>query len=246
MAVSQLPQNRLQCLFASDQAFLTNVFGAYKQTHTLPDNSEYPIFPSIEHSCMHTFHNEYEDRYKLFIDYCKLIPEFERLSIDDKKHLLQNHFVETVIISNQTLSRYVSKALILSLQNVYGPVLFDEVKQIADRLSAYTFDPLILKLVLIIQILTNSISRYHGRTNMMHIYCDPLAVFAGQNIYVELLWRYLLSRSPTDQDAVKFFNKLLLDLLFLQRTSFVVERYVCNLENEINQMTPLMQSLWLM
>jgi hypothetical protein len=80
---------------------------------------------------------------------------------------------------------------------------------------------------------------------MMHVYDDPSAILSGQNIYVELLWRYLLSRLPSEQDAVKFFNKLVLDLLLLQRTSILMEQYICNLDHEIDQMSPLMQSLWL-
>ncbi len=80
----------------------------------------------------------------------------------------------------------------------------------------------------------------------MHVYDDPLVISAGQNVYVELLWRYLLSRLPSEQDAVKFFNKLVLDLLLLQRTCIFVERHISNLDHEIDQMNPLMQSLWLM
>ncbi len=182
----------------------------------------------------------------MFIEYCKLIPEFDRLSIDDKKNLLQNHLEETIIISNVTFSKHMSNILITSLKNVYGPILFNEVKRVAERLLAYAYDPVILKLVLIIQTLSNSTCRYHNGDNLMHVYDDPLAILAGQNIYVELLWRYILSRSSSEQDAVKFFNKLILDLLFLQHASFLVERHVRKLDNEIEQMTPLMQSLWLM
>jgi hypothetical protein len=80
----------------------------------------------------------------------------------------------------------------------------------------------------------------------MHVYYDPLVILAGQNVYVELLWRYLLSRLPSERDAVKFFNKLIIDLLLLQRTSLLVEHYICNLNEEIDRMNPLMQSLWLM
>jgi hypothetical protein len=224
---------------------LTNIFGTFKRTHTLPDNNEYPSFPGVEHLQIHTFFNEYEERYKLYIDYCKLIPEFERLTIDDKKHLLQNHLVETVIISYQSLSKHISSSLIISLQHVYGPI-FNEVKQIVERLFAYTYDPIVLKLVLIIQTLSNSINRYFGGKNMKHVYADPLTVFAGQNTYVELLWRYLLSRLPSEQDAVRFFNKIMLDLLFLQRISLLIERHICGSANAINQMTPLMKSLWIM
>ncbi len=160
--------------------------------------------------------------------------------------MLQNHLVETVVITYQLLTKYISKILINSVQHVYGPILSIKVKQILERLFAYTYDPIILKLLLIIQTLSSSVNRYHDGNNIMHVYDDPLAVFAGQNIYVELLWRYILSRSPSEQDAVKFFNKLIIDLLFLQRISLLMERYICDLDHEIDQMNPLMQSLWLM
>ncbi len=159
--------------------------------------------------------------------------------------MLQNHLVETVVVSYQTLSTHISNILVNSIRNVYEPILSNEVKQIIERLFAYTYDPIILKLILIIETLSSSVNRYHSGKNMMHVYDDPSAILSGQNIYVELLWRYLLSRLPSEQDAVKFFNKLVLDLLLLQRTSILMEQYICNLDHEIDQMSPLMQSLWL-
>ncbi len=182
----------------------------------------------------------------MFIDYCKLLPEFDRLSIDDKKNLLQNHLIETIIISDQVRSKFISQSLLTSLNNVYEPILANRLRQIVQRLFAYTYDPMILKLLLIIGTLSTGIKRYYYRTKMMHVYYDPLVILAGQNGYVELLWRYLLSRLPSEQDAVKFFNKLIIDLLLLQRTSLLVEHYICNLNEEIDRMNPLMQSLWLM
>ncbi len=182
----------------------------------------------------------------MFIDYCQLIPEFDRLSIDDKKNLLQNHLIETIIISDQVLSKFISQSLLTSLNNVYEPILANKLRQIVQKLFVYTYDPMILKLLLIIEILSSGIKRYYYRTKTMHVYYDPLVILAGQNVYVELLWRYLLSRLPSERDAVKFFNKLIIDLLLLQRTSLLVEHYICNLNEEIDRMNPLMQSLWLM
>jgi len=158
--------------------------------------------------------------------------------------LLQNHLVETVVVSYQTLSTHISKILVTSIGNVYGPILSNEVKQIIERLFAYTYDPIILKLILIIETLSSCVNRYHSGRNMMHVYDDPSAILSGQNIYVELLWRYLLSRLPSERDAVKFFNKLVLDLLLFQRISLLVEQHVSNLDHEIDQMNPLIQSLW--
>ncbi|CAF4192621.1 unnamed protein product [Rotaria sordida] len=79
---------------------------------------------------------------------------------------------------------------------------------------------------------------------MDRIFYDTSAIFIGQNVYVELLWRYLLSKLLSEHDTVKFLNKLVLDLLYLQRSCFTVERYMNNLGHEIDQMTPLVQSMW--
>jgi hypothetical protein len=79
---------------------------------------------------------------------------------------------------------------------------------------------------------------------MDRIYDDTLAIFAAQNIYVELLWRYLLTRYPSELEVVKFYNKLIRDLLFLQHICFITDSYINNLTDEIQQLEPLIQSMW--
>ncbi len=222
------------------------MFGAYEHTYTLPDGGEHPCFPCIEHISVHTFLNEYEERHKSFIEYCKLIPEFDRLSIGDKTRLLQFHLIETIIMGDMLLSKFVSQKLLNSLDNVYGPVGSQCTKQVARRLAAYMHDPMLLKLILIIQTLSNGFKRYDGNHHRIYMDDNPLAIFAGQSVYVELLWRYLLSRLSSERYAVKFFNRLVLDLLFLQQVSSVVEHYVTSLNHEIEKMNSLMQNLWLM
>jgi hypothetical protein len=73
---------------------------------------------------------------------------------------------------------------------------------------------------------------------------DTLSIYYAQNIYVELLWKYILSRSSTELNAVKFFNKLIQFLLYLLNVHSLVDGYINNLSNEIEQMEPLMQSMW--
>ncbi len=83
------------------------------------------------------------------------------------------------------------------------------------------------------------------RLARINIFDDSLAIFAGQSIYVELLWRYLESRLSSSPDVVKFFNKLVLNLLCLQRGLFGVRRTMYNSEDEIHKMTPLIQSMYI-
>jgi hypothetical protein len=134
--------------------------------------------------------------------------------------------------------------LLLTLKNVFGIQLGMDIFQCLELMRIYGHDPILVKLILIIQSLSGDLSSNRFNTDMDHIYDDTLTIFAGQNVYVELLWRYFLSRLPTERDAVKFFNKLILDLLFMQRVIFMADTFISTLPDEIDQMEPLMQSMW--
>jgi hypothetical protein len=111
-------------------------------------------------------------------------------------------------------------------------------------LHSYTRDRSLLKLLLIINSLSTGINRYPNDVDMDRIYDDTLRIFAAQNVYVELLWRYLLTRFPSESDVIKFYNKLILDSLFLQRVCLVADSHINKLTDEIQQMEPLIQSMW--
>ncbi len=239
-----MSQHSSYVLTLSDQTLLTNVFGAYERIYPGTSNSQYPTFPAIEHNTVHTFFNEYQERYRQLIDYFKLIPEFIRLSTGDKVYLMQNHFGEIFHINEQIIARSVTHNLSASNKNMFGIRLSNDIVHASERTITYTCDSVLLKLVLIIRSLSSGINKYHDDLGLDLSYDDTLLIFAGQNIYVEVLWRYLLSRLPSEKEVVKFFNQHILDLLFIQRVCNAVERYMFNLESEVDKMQPLMQSMW--
>jgi hypothetical protein len=173
-----------------------------------------------------------------------MIPEFLRLTMDDKIRLLRNHFGTMLSINESILGGLISTSLIVSIRNIFEITIANDMLRAIDLLNVYRSDPMLLKLVLIVRSLSSCINRYRQDSDMACIYDDSRAIFHGQNVYVELLWRYILSRSPSDQDAIKFFNKLIRDLLFLQRACYKAGCYVYNLDHEIDQMDPLMQCMW--
>jgi hypothetical protein len=103
---------------------------------------------------------------------------------------------------------------------------------------------MLTKLLIIVRSLSSSISRNFGDMDMDRIYNDTQTIFAVENVYVELLWRYILSRLPSEKDAVKLFNKIILDLLCVVSVSFMIDSYVYSFPNEIDQMDVLMQNMW--
>ena len=222
---------------------LTNISTAYERA-CAGETATNLYFPSQEHRSPHTFFNDYQSRELTLIEYFKLIPEFNRLSVDDKVRLIRNHFGTMYYINEPILVKYKSDKLSSSLHNSFHAKLAVTMLNSMDLMYAYVHDPLLLKLILIVRSLSSSINRYRNDTNMDRIYDDTKTIFAGQNVYVELLWRYVLYRSPSERDAVKFFNKLVLDILSVQRTYLMADCYLYNLQDEIDQLEPLMRSMW--
>jgi hypothetical protein len=112
-------------------------------------------------------------------------------------------------------------------------------------IQEYTVDPILLKLVLIILVLCTSNARNIENTDLDQICDDPLSVFAAQCIYVELLWKYILSRSSTEANAVKFLNKLMVFILYVQKLDLDIDGYINGLKEEVQQMEPMMQNMWI-
>jgi hypothetical protein len=138
----------------------------------------------------------------------------------------------------------ITTNLIVSLSNVFGVNLANRLLQSIERIQVFTSDPILLKLVLVIVAFSSGNQRSRNDTDMDQICDDTLRIFAVQSIYTELLWKYILSRSSTEIDAVKLFDKLIQFLLYLLEVHLLVDGYINNLPSEIDQMEPLMQSMW--
>ncbi|CAF0973277.1 unnamed protein product [Adineta steineri] len=239
-----LTHSQSKSLSLSDQTLLTNISGAYERTCIAATKVTSPAFPTSKHARLHTFLNEYTERQKALVRYFKLIPEFDRVSINDKIRLIRNHFCVTLTINEATLSSSISQQLIDSVSFLFDANISAHLLKCITLIHSYTSDRMLLKLLLIVKSLSSGINRYRNDTDMDRIYDNTLEIFAAQNIYVELLWKYLLSRFPSELHVVKFYNKLIQDLMFTQRVCFMTESHINNRPHEIQRMEPLIQSMW--
>ncbi|CAF1296947.1 unnamed protein product [Adineta ricciae] len=231
-------------LSSHDQTLLTNILSAYERTCIATKLSQSPVFPRARHTTLHTFLNDYTERQVALVKYFKLIPEFDHLSISDKIRLIRNHFCLALPINEATLSLSISQQLIDSVSALYDTQLAGELIKCIALIHTYTSDRMLLKLLLVVISLSSGINRYRNDTDMDRIYDDTLSIYLAQNVYVELLWRYCLSRFPSETYVVKFYSKLIRDLLCTQRICFMTESYINSLTHEIQQMEPLIQSMW--
>ncbi|CAF0809728.1 unnamed protein product [Adineta steineri] len=242
--ISYTIEKRTKVLSAFDQTLLGNIFNAYERVYARADSGQYSSFPSIEHTTMHIFYNESEIRNRSLVEYFKLIPEFNRLTINDRTTSIRNHFGGLFSLNEAILARSINQKLVVSVKNLFGLKICNDILLSMERIHAYTRDPIILKLILIIWSLSMAMNTYNDSTSGDHIYDDTLSLFSSQSIYVELLWRYVESLLPSTKYVVKFFNTFIRDFLYIQTCCFTVNGYMQQKEDEINKMEPLMQSIW--
>jgi hypothetical protein len=240
----RMPSSSFKCLSPADQVVLANIFHAYESTVIVAKNTQFQCFPVIQHTSIHDFFNEVAVLFPVFIAYFKHIPEFANIILDDKIRLVKNHFGIMININEPLMHPVTSSNLIATWTNIYGLDLASRLLKRNHILEQFVYDPLLLKIVLIILVLSSSNGRMLENTDIDQI-CDyPLPIYAAQNIYVDLLWRYILSRSATEENTVKFFNKLMMCILHMKNLHMYVYSYINGFKDEIKQMEPMMQSMW--
>jgi hypothetical protein len=208
-----MTQSSVQCLSSSDQVVLTNIFYAYENTCIAAKKAQFPCFPAVQHTSIHGFINEISSILPIFIEYFKHMPEFANINMDDKLRLVKNHFGIMIHMNEPLMHPVTSTNLILTWTTVFGVNITARLLKRNRIVQEYTVDPILLKLMLIILVLCTSNARNIENTDLDQICDDTLSIFAAQNIYVELLWRFILSRSSTETNAVKFLNKLIMFIL---------------------------------
>ena len=240
----RMPSSAFECLSQSDQVVLANIFYAYENTCIVAKNIKFQFFPVVQHTSIHDFFNEVAVLFPVFIDYFKYIPEFASITADDKLRLVKNHFGVMLNINEPLMHPVTSSNLIATWTNIYGVDIAARLLKRNQILEQFLYDPILLKLLLIVLVLSSSNGRMLESTDIDQI-CDyPLPIYAAQNIYVELLWRYLLSRAATEEDATRFYNKLMLCIMHMKNLHMHVYAYINNFKDEIRQMEPIMQSMW--
>ncbi|UJR27413.1 hypothetical protein I4U23_008703 [Adineta vaga] len=198
----------------------------------------------IKHTSLHEYGDELCYEFQNCIEYFKHIPEYFNIHIDDKIRLLQNHFGIILNINGPIMQSMSLGNIATTWTNVFTLDLAQRLLKSNQLLQTYLRDPILLKIVLIILVLSSGNGRNLDYIDIDQICDNPLSIFAAQNVYVELLWRYILSRSTSEKHAVNYLNKLIMCILYIKNLDMDIDCYVSNLRNEIQQMNPLMQNMW--
>ncbi|CAF0955095.1 unnamed protein product [Adineta ricciae] len=236
--------NPLYGLRPNDQVILGNIFDAYENNCTVAKNVQLQRVPDIQYTSLHEYCNEISFEFRSCIQFLNHIPEFARFTIDDRVRLLKNHFGIIANMSGPMMRLMSLKNAIITWTNVFGIEIAQRLLKSSALLQAYLNDPMILKLLIVILVLSSSNGRNLDYIDIDQICDDPLGIFSAQNIYVEILWRYILSRSASHKHAVQFFNKLIMCVLYMKNLDMDIDNYMNDFRWEIEQMDPIVKNMW--
>jgi hypothetical protein len=227
-----------------DHQLLSHITHAYESTCLKVKTSENEQLPRIVHTTVHRFVEEYASIYLSSIEYLMRIPHCHALIVSNKLSLLPNQMSILMHINVAIVYPDMSINLLLSLRNLFGHELADDIIQSIERIQGYSHDFLLLKLFLIIISLSTGYCQVRSKITMNFTCSDASSLLNAQNVYVELLWKYILSRSLTEFDAIQIWTRLIPMLLYIQNVHGLIDDYMSSLPDEIEHIEPMLLQMW--
>jgi hypothetical protein len=247
---SNLLNSNSSSLSSDDQILLTNIFGAYEQTCVTLKYRQYLNIPNDETLSLQKFMNSCANMYTALIQYFKFVPEFSNLSFYLKKSLIKNNLNQIFRLNSALVIKaagIVDDQSSLVCMRLFPPDLFLELCKCISALSPFLYDPILLKLILIVLIFSSYLTlRYENNLIDNEDDYSTYNILNIQNIYVELLWRYILSRCSNYREAVKLYSSFITCLVYSQYINIKLNEYISKItSNQTDQLLPIMKVMWL-
>ncbi|CAF1365396.1 unnamed protein product [Adineta ricciae] len=237
-------------LSADSYDLLTNIFHGYNKTCTSTPKEQLTM-PVNESLTVRAFLNASSSIYISFISFLQLLPEFRSIPIDGKfslvksnfKHVLFKHCAYLIHTVTPDLHQDSPVCLHLFPKEVYASFC-----ERSFALTPFVHDPILMKLSLIILTFSTYLSvsyecqpTTHTKTNITK------TILQAQNIYVELLWRYILTRCSNFQKSVHLITSLISRVLHSQKSQIMTEDFIRTsvVQQQEQELAPIIQSIWI-
>ena len=236
-------------LSTNDQILLTNIFSAYERTCVSLKYEQHRNIPKNDTFSLQKFMNSCGHMYTALIDYFKFIPEFSNLSFSFKKSLIKNNLNQIFRLNSALVikaSGSVDDPDFPFFRRIFPPDLFIDLHKCIIALLPFIHDPILLKLIFIVLMFSTHLSlRYECDSNESESTDSTIVMFNAQSIYVELLWRYILSRASNYRQAVLLFSSFITCLIYSQNVSIKLQEYISRTtSNQAGHLAPIMQVMW--
>ena len=156
--------------------------------------------------------SSFSNSFQLFIS---SIPDFQVFAASEQRSLLRRNFFGLLAFGGIYLMGqsgiFDSVENTMALQPLYGIEMFQRIQTLYAELD---FDPVLVKLFLVALAFSSSCYAKHSQDNEPQddFLSGTFRLYGSQNVYIELIWKYLIHRYGYHQ-SVKRFSSLIHRLL---------------------------------
>ena len=195
------------------------------------------------------FLNASANIYMGLIHYFKLIPQFNQLTVNNRLSLIKSNLNQIFRIQSTFSIKIITPDL-----NDDSPVfsylfpeeLYLELRRTAIALTPFVYDSMLIKLYIIVLMFSTHLNVQYDEHRTEIVEKDSIRnTFYAQNVYLDLLWRYILSRSDDYQQAVQMFVSLIGRTLDSQIVQIKVNEFVhSTLPKHSQSLEPIIRAIW--
>jgi hypothetical protein len=184
------------------------------------------------------------------IYYLKSIPEFDCLPTKTKLCLIKSNLNQICRIHSTFIIKVITPDLDKDspvFLHIFPEDLYSDLRTTAIALIPFVHDPLLLKLFLIVLMLSTHMNIQYEK-NFIEIDNENCTrnIFNVQNIYIELLWRYILSRCSNYRQSVQLLNSFISRTLYSQVVQEKVNHFIHTvLPSQSQSLEPIIKSIWI-
>jgi len=196
------------------------------------------------------FLNASANMYMNLIYYLKSIPEFNNLPIQSKLSLIKSNLNQICRIHSTLIMKIITPDLDKDspvFLHIFPKELYFEIRSTSTALIPFVHDPLLIKLFLTVLMLSTHMNIQY-EINQIEINDENSIrnILNIQNIYIELLWRYIRSRYSNYRQSVLILTSFITRTLYSQLVQEKVNNFVRTiLPSESQSLEPIIKSVWI-
>ncbi|CAF1056899.1 unnamed protein product [Rotaria sordida] len=206
----------------SNIVYAHDIYSADRQMRLAIDNLS--IYPVAMHINMI---NPFEIVRKIYISIQSFIissPDFQILTLNEKTSLIERNLHGIIGFSEISFFRNTgilyNSSCLKAFTTVYGSDMMLTAKKLNERLDP---DSTLIKLILIILAFSSNCLVLNINKSMEddHLLYGTFRLFGSQNVYVELLWKYMIYQYGYNESVLRFSRLIQIFLCILQNLSTI-------------------------
>ena len=244
-------ETNISILLSNDYNILTNIYHSYDRTCIPWTYKQHLDMPVNETLTLEKFLNASANMYMGLISYIKSIPEFNNLSVNSKLSLIKNNLNHIMRINSTLIMKIITPDLDKDAPiflHIFPQDLYLDMRAYSTALIPFVHDPLLLKLFITVLMLSTYMNIEYEKKQQIEINDEYSTqnIFNVQNIYIELLWRYIRSRCSNYQQSVLLLTSFVTRTLQSQLVQVRINHFIQTiLPKQTESLEPIIKSMWI-